>query len=207
MRQKYAEKYYKGKQGLDCYLKLTQAWGYQLRNSIDDNNIARRIAEEAMSMCPETPAGYSRLGWIYFFDYMMGNTKSPRETFNKAIELAEKAVAMDDSFSDGHALLSTLYPSKKEYDKAIDEGERGVTLDPGATAGLAIHANSLSVAGCQRKPFRYSKKLSDSTPLVHPIYITVLAWHSGKWGGLKRRFRHGRKQFSLRLITFMPILA
>ncbi len=45
MSQKYAEKYYKGKQGLDCYLKLMEASGYIQRFSIQDNNVARRMIE------------------------------------------------------------------------------------------------------------------------------------------------------------------
>ena len=36
---------------------------------------------------------------------------------------------------------------KREYDKAIAEGERAVALDPGGTFALVIYANSLSFAG------------------------------------------------------------
>src|SRR5512139_1615898 len=43
--QKYAEKYYRGKQGLDCYLKLMEASGYYQRFNIQDNNMARRMIE------------------------------------------------------------------------------------------------------------------------------------------------------------------
>ena len=88
--QKYAEKYYRGKQGLDCYLKLTEAIGYRDCWNIEDNNLARRMVEEAIAMCPENPMGYVFLGWIYHYDYILGNTKSPRETIDKGIELAQK---------------------------------------------------------------------------------------------------------------------
>jgi len=50
--QKYAGKYYRGKQGLDCYLKLMEASGYSQRFNIQDNNMARRMIEEAIAMCP-----------------------------------------------------------------------------------------------------------------------------------------------------------
>ena len=45
------EKYFKGKQGLDCYLKLTEAMGYWARWNIEDNNMARRMIEEAIVFC------------------------------------------------------------------------------------------------------------------------------------------------------------
>jgi len=141
------EKYFKGKQGLDCYLKLTEAIGYRDRWNIEDNNLARRMIEEAIAMCPENPMGYFHLGWVYHHDYMLGNTKSPRETIEKSMELAQKALAMDDSIAEAHVLLCMLYIIKREYDKAIAEGERAVALNPGGTTVLLNYARSLTVAG------------------------------------------------------------
>ena len=89
--EKFAEKYYRGKQGLDCYLKLIEANGYNERWNIEDNNLARRMIEEAIAMCPENPMGYLILGWVYHHDYVLGNTKSPRETLEKSMELAQKS--------------------------------------------------------------------------------------------------------------------
>jgi len=147
MSQKYAGKYYRGKQGLDCYLKLMEASGYIQRFNIQDTNLARRMVEEAIAMCPEAPLGYVYLGWVYQNDYWLGNTKSPQETLEKAIELAQKALAMDDSLAGPHGLLCSLYTAKREYDKAIAEGERGVALNPGGTSELLNYAASLCYAG------------------------------------------------------------
>jgi adenylate cyclase len=141
------EKHFKGKQDLDCYLRLVEAYGYYSRWNIHDNNIARRMIEEAIAMCPENPAGYVNLGWIYHHDYWLGNTKSPRETLEKGIELVQKALAIDDSIADAHALLCAFYLAKREYDKAIAEGERAVTLNPGGTIPLVNHARSLTLVG------------------------------------------------------------
>jgi len=147
MSQKYAEKYYRGKQGLDCYLKLMEASGYLQRFNIQDNNMARRMIEEAIAMCLENPMGYLSLGWVYYGAYFLGNTKSPQETLEKGIELAQKALAMDDSLAGAHGLLCALYIQKREYDKAIVEGERGVALNPGGTSELSNYAASLCYAG------------------------------------------------------------
>ena len=98
-------------------------------------------------MCPENPMGYVELGWVYHHDYWLGNTKSPRETIEKSMELAQKALAMDDSIADAHGLLCALYLTKREYDKAVAEGERAVALNPGGTSVLVSYAASLAVAG------------------------------------------------------------
>ena len=147
MSKKYAEKYYRGKQGLDCYLKLMEASGYIQRFSIQDNNIARRMIEEAIAMCPENPMAYMYLGSVYYVDYFLDNTKSHQETLEKGIGMARKALAMDDSLASAHGLLCALYRTKREYDKAIAEGERGVALNPGGTSELSNYAATLCYAG------------------------------------------------------------
>jgi adenylate cyclase len=145
--QEYAEKSFKGKQELDCYLKRTEAIDYYNRWNIEDNNMARRMVEEAIAMCPENPMGYLNLGWVYQHDYWLGNTKSPQETLEKGIELAQKALAMDDSIADAHGLLCRLYACKGEYDKALPEGERAVALNPSGWGVLTNYGNSLMFAG------------------------------------------------------------
>ncbi len=121
--------------------------GYCERSNIADNNLARRMVEEAIAMCPENPEGYVQLGWVYYFDYMMRNTKSPGETIEKGIELAQKALAMDDSIPQAHGLLCCLYSCKGEHDKAIAEGERAVALNPNRWDVLTNYATALTFAG------------------------------------------------------------
>ena len=144
--EKLADKYYRGKQGLDCYLKILEANTYFLRWNIEDNNLARRFAEEAIAMCPENPIGYQMLGWIYLRDYQLGNTKSPRETLEKSMELARKSLAMDDSIADSHSLLGNIYSAQRDHDKAIAEHERAMALNPTSYA-LLNYAASLTIAG------------------------------------------------------------
>ncbi len=141
-------KHFRGKQGLDCLLKLMEALKYSTLQNIEDNNVARRLTEEAISLCPENPMGYAQLAHIYNVDIPLGNTKSPRETLEKAIELAQKAIAMDDSLPAPHIFLCTSYSFRREYKKAIAEGERAVALDPSGSTANAAHATALLFA-CQ----------------------------------------------------------
>jgi len=125
-----------GKQDLDCLLKYMEAQGHIQRANIEDNNIGRRIAEEAMATCPEPQKPYAQMAIIHMMDYFLGTTKSPRESIEKAIELAQKSLAVDDSRAEDHARLSLLYCLRKEWDKAIAEGERGIALNP---SGADVH--------------------------------------------------------------------
>ncbi len=168
--EKYSEKYYKGKQGLDCYLKLMAAFPYFTRGNIESNNQARRMIEEAIAMCPENPLGYIYLGWVNHMDNLLGNTKSPRETIEKGIELAQKALAMDDSIAVAHALLGSLYVFKREYDKAIAEAERAVALNPGGMTCVRAYGFCLCSAGRPVEAIPVLEKAIRISPAAHDTY-------------------------------------
>jgi adenylate cyclase len=168
--EKYAEKYYRGKQGFDCYLKLMQAWGYYTRFTIEDNNLARQLVEKAIATCPENPMGYLWLGWVCWSDSWMGGLKSPRECIEKGIELAQKVLTIDDSIATAHALLSRLYLSNREYGKAIAEGERAVALNPGGYAANFHYAYSLTFAGRPEEAIPLFEKTIRLSPFG-PFYL------------------------------------
>jgi len=142
-----AVRYAGGKQDLDCLLKFMEAQGHLQRANIEDNNMARRIAEEAMAKCPEPQKPYAQMAIIHMMDYFLGTTKSTRESIEKAIELTQKSLAVDDSRAEDHARLSLLYCLKREWDKAIAEGERGVALNPGGADVHHWYAATLTFMG------------------------------------------------------------
>jgi adenylate cyclase len=135
------------KQDLDCVLRCMEAQGHVQRANIEDNNVARRIAEEAIAMCPEPQKPYSLMAAIHMMDYWFGTSKSPQESIKKAIELAQKSLAVDDSRAEVHALLGQLYCLAKEWDKAIAEGEKGEALNPSGADVKYWYAATLTYAG------------------------------------------------------------
>jgi len=136
----------KGIRNLNCYLKLLEGKNYFYRYNIEGNNLARRMGEEALVMCPESSSAYHLLATTYTMDYWFGSGKSPRESLEKAIELEQKAIALDDAYAQSHGSLSFLYSVKREYDKAFAEGERAVALDPNGADVHAYYASSLLFA-------------------------------------------------------------
>ena len=137
----------KGIRNLNCYLKLLEGQNYLNRFDIEGNNLARRTGEEALVMCPESSTAYHLLAVTYMMDYWYGSGKSPQESIEKAIELAQKAIALDDAYANPHGLLSFLYSIKREHAKAIAEGERAVALDPNGADVNAWYGLSLTFAG------------------------------------------------------------
>ena len=135
------------KQDLNCILKTMEAKGHAQRANIEDTNVARRIAAEAIDMCPEPQKPYSL--WRVSTCWITGSARVSllEESIKKAIELAQKSLAVDDTRAEVHALLGQLYCLRKEWDKAIAEGERGVALNPSGADVKYWYAATLTFAG------------------------------------------------------------
>ena len=173
---KLADKYYGGKHGLECYLKLTEAWGYFQRYNIEGMNLARQIAEEVLGICPENPMAYLRLGWVYWFDYILGNTKTPRETIEKGMEMAQKVLVIDESIASAHGLLSNLYAIRREYDKALAEGERAVALEPWSQPVLSNYSGVLRATGRPEEAIPLLQKAIRQNPFGPSSIYTEFGW-------------------------------
>jgi adenylate cyclase len=142
------EKHFTGKQGLDCYLKYLEGRNRIATLTIESNNKARQIGEEIVAKCPKNPFGYQLLGGVYYNDiWTLGSDQSPQELIENSFEMAQKALALDDSLAIGHGLLSIIYGLRKEHAKASEEGKRAVALDPNDYATHSYYARSLLLRG------------------------------------------------------------
>jgi adenylate cyclase len=169
-----AEKLFKGKQGLDCYLKTLEARAIHDRFTIEASKDVRRLAEEVTSMCPENPAGYYLMAVAHQDDYWFGTSKSPRESLDKAVELMQKALQIDDSSGRLHGFLGQLYTMRREYHKGIEERERAVALDPGGAPSLYFCALSLNFAGRYEDAITLLQKVIRLDPLGSSHYYNQL---------------------------------
>ncbi len=168
------EKHFRGEQGLECYFKVMEWIHYAELWTIEDMNSARRIAEEIVAKWPENPWGYICMGWVHWADLVFGSTKSPKESFEKAMEPVQKALAMDDSISLAHSLLGRLYLIIRDHDKAIAEGERAVALDPGGGMAHESYAWSLLYAGRSEEGLTMAQKTIRLNPNGPPAIYFLL---------------------------------
>ena len=166
-----------GKTSLDCFMKVNEGYRYNERATIEDTRVARRLAEETIAMCPEVPGGYVLMGHVHYTEFRLRFWSQPddshQESLEKGIEMAQKALALDDSSSMAHSLLSTLYSRKREYDKAITEGERAVALDPSGAFAHEVYAGILMFADRSEEAVSIYRKAIR----LNPRGATAAAYH------------------------------
>jgi adenylate cyclase len=111
------------------------------------NDKARQLFEEAIALDPGFATAYAGLAYTYVADALWGWSQDPHESGRKAYQMANKALALDDSLDIPHWILGVIYVYMREYDKAIAGGERGVELNPNGADALAHLGFFLNVTG------------------------------------------------------------
>jgi len=156
------------KPSLECYLKMYEGFKYYEGFNIEANRMAQRIAEEMIETCPEYHMTYVLMGFVHLTERFFRMGKSPQESIEKGIEMAQKALAIDDSTFIAHALLCALYIQKRENDKAIAEGERAVALAPSSAFAHEWYAASLNHAGRSEEAIPIFQKAVRLHPVGNP---------------------------------------
>ena len=159
-----------------------EAWGYFVRAlslferfTKEDNARARELFERAVKLDPEYAAAWTMLAWTHWIDASYGFSESRAESFKGAVELAQKAVGLDDRDPDVHALLGGIHLFQGRHEQAIAEGKKAIALRPNNACNLAILAQTVSYAGRFEEAIALVKKAMRLNPYYPEWYLGILA--------------------------------
>ena len=164
-----------GTDNLDAYLKILQARDLKRDQTVENNYKARQLAKEAIALDPEYAQAYRWLGGTHVIDVWLGSTKSPRESLKKAVELAQKAISLDDSLGGAHGLLGNIYIMRKEYEKGLREVERAVELEPNGADAHVFLGMGLKYTDRTEEAIPILKKAIRLDPKAPGWYMHILA--------------------------------
>ena len=166
--------YRRGTDNIEAYIKALKAIGYHERFNKDDMMVARGLCEEAIALDPEYARPYRVLAYTHLMEPFYGTGTPPKKSMERALELAKKAVSLDDSHPCGYECLSYIYVVTRQYEKAIAEAERAVALDPnGADAHVAL-GYALQIAGRPEEAIASLEKAIRSNPIAPGHYFRQL---------------------------------
>jgi len=120
----------RGARNLEAFLKAMEAREHFYRGTKEENALARRLYEEATRLDPEYAFAYAGLAGTHMMDVWLGASKSPEDSLARAIELGQRAVALDEPEPVAHAILGHFYTYAGQFDRAVAHAERGLALDP-----------------------------------------------------------------------------
>ncbi len=165
----------KSTQNLSAWECLMQGLPHFRRFTQEENTRARSLFEKAVELDPGYAAAWVWLGWTHWADARFLWTDSPSDATGRAVELAEKARALDDSLSETHALLGAIHLMRRDYDQAVSEGEKAIALNPNGADVTALLAMTLNWSGRAEEAGALIEKAMRLSPLYSAWYLAVQA--------------------------------
>ena len=159
---------------MNAYIKISQGRMHVHRMNKEGNAIARQLAEEAVAIDPNYAMAYWLMAKTHYMDIWLGMTKSPEDSITKAWELNQKAIELDEDLADAYGLLSALCIYKRDFDRAIMEGEHGVALAPNSADAYAWLGMAMRFAGMWERAIPIFKKAIRLNPFPQTWYYFQL---------------------------------
>ncbi|MFQ5512476.1 MAG: tetratricopeptide repeat protein [Candidatus Krumholzibacteriia bacterium] len=123
---------------LEAYDYFLRARSYAWRLAEQDHLRARELYGKALELDPKFGAVYSWLALSHVTSWFLQWTDDV-DTMDRAVELAEKAVAVDSADAGSHAVLGAVYGFAKRYDEGMAAARRSLEINPSeAMAYLAL---------------------------------------------------------------------
>ena len=91
---------------------------------------ARKLFEDAIAIDADLGPAYSAIAEAYYYEVVYGFADSPGDNRQRAIEVAQKAVALDRDDAGAHCTLGRIRYLCREYAAAISELELALDLNP-----------------------------------------------------------------------------
>jgi adenylate cyclase len=165
-----------GSKNAEAYLKSVEANEQIARCTGEGRAQARTLFEEVIALESDFSRGYSGLALCIG---IVANSEGRdslfyRESMTRAIDLAQKALSLNETDAINHTVLAYLFALTKQHDKAVVQAERALALE--ANSFLALHYSGIALMySCRGKEalavFQKTERLNPSYPFM-PIHLT-----------------------------------
>jgi adenylate cyclase len=154
----------------DAYLRGLEAYNRHTKEALTQ---ARQLLEQAITLDPQYAAAYAQLSRTLTWEGMRPWGQYPQD-LERALVLAQQAVALDDSLPGAHEALAFACTYKKQYAQAITAAKRAIALAPNNAEGYAELAHTLLFVGQPEEVINLVEKAMRLNPR-HPFhYLSFL---------------------------------
>jgi adenylate cyclase len=180
----------KGTTNVEAYLKFLKARTLSSTNEAN-NRLSQQMYEESIALDPEFANAYAALGVSYCAQAMNGWSKSPGKDLQRAFELAQKAIGLDQALFLPHGTLGWVYALRGKHDEAIAEGKKAVALVPSNAWANACLGHFLAWADRTEEAIL----VSQNALRLNPFSTDWELWFSGSVYALAERYEEALAYF------------
>jgi adenylate cyclase len=166
-----------GSKNPEAYLKSMEATQLFLSCTEQGRAQARSLFQEVIALEPDFSRGYSGLALCYGAD---ANNRGRANVLHKelmaqAIDLAQKALSLNETDAINRATLAYLFALTRQHDKAVVQAERALALK--SDSFLALHYSGIALMySCRGKEALKVFGKTERLNLSYPFMPMHLCW-------------------------------
>jgi TolB-like protein/tetratricopeptide (TPR) repeat protein len=183
-----------GSKNAEAYLKSVEANQQLLRCTEEGTAQAQRLFEEVIALEPDFSRGYSGLAICYAIEANARGRGSAfyNEQRARAIDLAQKALSLNETDAINHAVLAYLFVLTKQHDKAVVRADRALALDANSFLVLEFSACALMYS-CKGKEALAALEKAERLNPSYPFIPVHLCWVYLLLGRYEEAFEQAQK--------------
>ena len=146
-----------------------------MKGQKDANAAAREEFEQVARLVPESSIGPALVAFAYWWDAFRGWSASPAQSFELAVQWAERAMPMEDADGQAHTVMAHIHLFRREHEMALQRAEQAVALRPSCSNANPHLANILYYCGRPADAADRMRQAMRLTPVHAPWFKVVLA--------------------------------
>jgi adenylate cyclase len=162
-------------QNLEAFDDYLRAEGYMWQYTQAGDLKARQWGEQAVKLDPEYPSAYDILAAAYVYAVPNQWSTNPAADLARSFELAQKALALDDSNSFALTTICAIDWIGKHFNEAIDACQRAAVINPNDARGYVQLSEALTFAVRPQEAVSAVEKAMRLDPTHQDYYAFVIA--------------------------------
>jgi adenylate cyclase len=131
----------------EAYEFWAQGWSLQGSHTREDIAKGRELAEKALEIDPKFTMAMVSIGWTHNTAGDAGWSDDATESYRQAVAWGRKAIALDDSLGEAHAMVANVLLTLEQHREALTEAEKALKVSPNDANVLAASAYVLAYSG------------------------------------------------------------
>lgn len=158
----------------EAFEYLMKARSIYHKHSKENNAIGLQLIRKAAEIEPDNPEIWLYEGYAHYRDYRNWWSEDRQASLNKAIELGEKAYAVEPNYSATNGFMGVLSMARRDYDTAVAYTRKSVELNPNSALDRATFAWILTYSGHPEEAIPQVQKAMRLSPHYPGWFAAVL---------------------------------
>jgi len=158
----------------EAYELFAQGWSLSAKQTREARAKSKELAEKALKIDPKFAMAMVMIGWAYNAEGEAGWSDDATKSYKEAVAWGRKAIALDDSLGEAHAMVANNLLDLEQHREALAEAEKGLTVSPNDANVIVLCAWVFADTGKANEAVVLMQRAFRLNPIPPPYYYCAL---------------------------------